>query len=166
MRRPRPNAFERPLTRFAFVPGRTPRAVAGRGRADEHDAAEGVSAAATRPAPLAASNCARRAPRLARLPQQRAGPAPSRAPARPRLVSRARAGRQPVRDAVGPLPHLQVGLGAAGEVVDDLVAGELAQVLEPVGVQAVVGDAVVLMSVALPARCLSIVCLPSKDLNG
>ena len=49
------------------------------------------------------------------------------------------------RDALGALPHLQVGLGAAGHVVDDRVAvlaGDLAQVLDPVGVEAVLRDAV------------------------
>src|SRR5580765_4153344 len=33
---------------------------------------------------------------------------------------------------VGPLPHLEVGLGAVGHVGDDLRAGDLAQVLDPV----------------------------------
>ena len=45
-------------------------------------------------------------------------------------------------DADRALPHLQVGLGAAAEVADDPLAGDPAQVLDPVGVEAVVGDAV------------------------
>ena len=56
-------------------------------------------------------------------------------------LARARAAARPGH-ALGALPHLQVRLGAVRHVVDDLVAAELAQPLDPVGEEAVVGDAV------------------------
>ena len=49
----------------------------------------------------------------------------------------------------------------------DLVAAELADLLEPVGVEAVVGDAlVVVVEDAVAGRWRSKVTLPSSDLNG
>src|SRR2546423_1640674 len=49
------------------------------------------------------------------------------------------------RNAVGALPHLEVGLGAVPQVLRQLLAADPAQVGEPVGVQAVVGDAVLVV---------------------
>src|SRR5206468_8553659 len=45
-------------------------------------------------------------------------------------------------DPAGTLPHLEVGLGAVRHVLRELRAAHTPQVLEPVRVQAVVGDAV------------------------
>src|SRR3954454_2133564 len=63
-------------------------------------------------------------------------PEPARGEPRARRLARLH------RHAVRSLPHLEAGLGAAAHVVDDLVAGDLAQVLDPVGIQPVVRDAV------------------------
>src|SRR3954462_6038437 len=46
------------------------------------------------------------------------------------------------RNAIGALPHLQIGLGAVEEVVGYLRAAEFADLIRPVRVQPVVGDAV------------------------
>ena len=90
----------------------------------------------------------RRGARPRRRRRRAAGPRRSRGrspppPARGRR-RRWRARRDSTRGGgrPGALPHLEVGLGAVGHVVDDLLAGDLAQVLDPVGVQAVVVDAV------------------------
>ena len=130
--------------RFAFAPVRHPaRLVARRRRADQRDPARRGQRGGHAPAVHAVAPRARAAAlRLARAPQHRrvAGAQPhAREPAprepRPR---RPAAGR----DAVGALPHLQVGLRPAPEVVDDRLARLAPQVLDPVRIEAVVGDAV------------------------
>ena len=129
----------------------------------QHDAALAVEArgnAAPLPGPRGAP---------ARLPgaaQQGGRPRPQ-PPAR---EAAARGPRAPLaarrRHADGALPHLQVGLRAAPEVVDDLLAGDQPQVLDPVGVQAVVGDAVDVDVVDALAAALAVDEIPSKERNG
>src|SRR5205814_9988168 len=100
-----------------------------------------VRAALDAPAPRA-----RALLRLAGVAQQRlpvrtevnrAEPAPGHARTRRRAAGR--------RDPRRPLPHLQVGLGAVPHVALELRAAELAQRLEPVGVLAVCGNALLVV---------------------
>ena len=67
---------------------------------------------------------------------------PARSGPRPRLVKAPPRVMQPRPGTpVGALPHLQVGLGAVVHVACQAAAAESLEVLEPLGVEAVVGDA-------------------------
>ena len=109
----------------------------------------------------------RRRRRRAAVPRRSRGRSPP-PPARGRR-RRSRARRDSTRGGgrPGALPHLQVGLGAVGHVGDDLVAGELAEVLDVVGEEPVVGDAVGVDVVDAGAGALLVMTVPpSKVRNG